>query len=197
MPIPFLIAGAVAAAAAVAAAVALSDDDKPSSSSDDTEEQARLRQEAAEKERKKRQREQKRLAATEDFQKEARLFGQNLAYALDNDLLDASFSDNFSPDFDLRNGSLNFSQRNASLRDSHLFAAIHSLETILPDDSKRQSTIDNLVTFSELYKPDFVLGAVLEKKQQQIASIESNVQMLHTLKAQLRQLSRDAASLQA
>lgn len=197
MPIPFLIAGAVAAAAAVAAAVALSDDDKPSSSSDDGEEEARRHREAAEKERKKREREQKRLAATEAFQKEARLFGQNLAYSLDDDLLDASSSNDFTPDFDLKKSKLNFSKHDALVRDSYLFAAVHSLETILPDDHKRQTTIDNLLTFSEMYKPDFALGAALEKKQQQIANIESNVQMLHSIKAQLRQLSRDAASRQA
>lgn len=195
MPIPFLIAGAVAAAAAVAAAVALSNDDKPSSS-DNGEEDARRRQEAAEKERQKREREKKLLAASDAFQKEARMFGQNLAYTLDADLLDASSNNDFTPDFDLKNSSLNFKKKDASRRDSYLFAAIHSLETILPDGQTRQKTIENLLTFSELYKPDFVLGDFLEKNQSQVADIERNLETLHSIKAQLLKLASDTAPAQ-
>lgn len=191
MPIPFLIAGAVAAAAAVA--YALSDDDKPSSSSD-SDEVVRRRKEAAEEERKERERTQKRAAAHEDFQKEGRIFGKNLAQAVPSDLVEVSSGDAFTLDFDLKKGILHFDMEEASRRDSHLFAAINSLETILTKRASHQKTIENLATFSELYKPEFQYGTALQKKEAQVARINDNIEILKKIKAQLLKLESETAS---
>lgn len=193
MPIPFLIAGAVAAAAAVA--YALSDDDKPSSSSD-SDEAVRRRKEAAEEERKERERTQKRVAAHEDFHREGRIFGKNLAQAVPSDLVEVSSGDAFTLDFDLKKGTLHFDMEEASRRDSHLFAAINSLETILTKRASHQKTIENLATFSELYKPEFQYGTALQKKEAQVARINDNIEILKKIKAQLLKLESETASAQ-
>lgn len=195
MPIPFLIAGAVAVAAAAAAAYALSDDDKPSSSSD-SDEAVRRRKEAAKEKRKERERVQKREAAHEDFQKEGRIFGNNLAQAMPSDLVEASSNNAFTLNFDLKKGSVLFDIEEVSRRDSHLFAAINSLETILTKKASHQKTIENLATFSELYKPEFQYGTALQKKEAQVARINDNIEILKEIKAQLLKLESEAASAQ-
>lgn len=192
MPIPFLIGGLVAAAVA---AYALSDDDKPSSSSgsDDAE---RRRKEAAEKERKERERTEKQEAAHEYFQKEGRVFGKNLAQALP-DLVEASSRDAFTLDFDLKKRSMQFDMEEASRRDSYLFATINGLETILTKRASHQKTIENLVIFSELYKPVFQYGAALRKKEERVTRIDDGIDTLKKIKTQLMKLENETASAQA
>ena len=196
MPIPFLIAGLVAVATTAVAAYALSDDDKSSSSSgsDDAE---RRRKETAEKERKERERTQKQEAAHEDFQKEGRVFGKNLAQALPSDLVEASSHDAFSLDFDLKKGILNIDIEEAARRDSYLFATIDSLETILTKRESHQKIIENLAIFSELYKPEFQYGAALQEKKARIRGINDDIDTLKEIKAQLTQLETEVASAQA
>lgn len=199
MPIPFLIAGAVAAVAA--AAYALRDDDKPSSSSDgderDSDEVVRRRKEAAKKEREQRERAQKRVAAHEDFQKEGRIFGKNLAQALPSDLVEASSDNAFTLNFDLKKGTVRFDSEEAARRDSHLFASINSLETILTKRASHLKTIENLVTFSELYKPEFQYMEKLQKTEAHAARINENIEILKKIKAQLVKLESEAASIKA
>lgn len=196
MPIPFLIGGLVAAAAAAVAAYALSDDDKSSSSSgsDDAE---RRRKETAEKERKERERTQKQEAAHEDFQKEGRVFGKNLAQALPSDLVEVSSRDAFTLDFDLKKRSMQFDIEEASRRDSHLFATIDGLETILTKRGSHQKTIENLVIFSELYKPEFQYEAALRKKEERVKRIDDDIKELKKIKIQLMKLENETASAQA
>ena len=199
MPIPFLIGGLVAAAAAAVAAVVLSDDDKPSSSSSssDSDEAERRLKETAEKERKKRERTQKQETAHAEFQKEGRLFGKNLAQALPSDLVEASSRDAFTLDFDLKKGAVHFDMEEASRRDSHLFAAIDGLETILTKRASHLKTIENLATFSELYKPEFQYGGALQEKEARMARIHDDMDTLKKIKAQLIQLETETASAQA
>ncbi len=199
MPIPFLIGGLVAAAAAIVAAVALSDDDKPSSSgsSSDSDEAVRRRHEDADKERKERERTQKQEAALADFQKEGRIFGKNLAQALPSDLIEASSRDAFTLDFDLKKSSMQFDIEEASQRDSHLFATIDGLETILTKRASHQKTIKNLAIFSELYKPEFQYGAAVQEKEARFTRINDDIDTLKEIKAQLMKLEKETASAQA
>ena len=193
MPIPFLIAGLVAVATTAVAAYALSDDDKSSSSSgsDDAE---RRRKETAEKERKERERTQKQEAAYEDFQKEGRVFGKNLAQALPSDLVKASSRDAFALDFDLKKRSMQFDMEEASIRDADLLATIDSLETILTKRASHQKTIENLAIFSELYKPAFQYGAALRKKEERVERIDDSIETLKKIKTQLQKLGNETAS---
>lgn len=182
MPIPFLIAGAVAAVAAVA--YALSDDDKPSNSND-SDEQVRSREKAAEEERKKREREQKREAARDDFQKEGSIFGEDLAKALPSEFLEANSRDAFTLDFDLKKGAMHFDMEEAIRRDPHLFATIDGLETILSKRASHQKTIENLAIFSELYKPEFQYGAALQAMEARMDQINDDIETLKKIKTQL------------
>lgn len=195
MPLPFLIGGLVAAAAAVAA-YALSDDDKPSSSgsSSDSDDAERRRKEAAEKERKERERAKNQQAAHEDFQKEGRVFGKNLAQALPSDLVEAISRDAFTLDFNLEKRSMQFDMEDASRRDAHLFATIDGLETILTKKASHQKTIKNLVIFSELYKPEFQYGAELQKKEVRVSRINDGIETLKKIKTQLVKLENETAS---
>ena len=199
MPIPLLIGGLVAAAAAAVAAYTLSDDEKSSSSgsSSDSDDAERRRKEAAKKERKKRERTQKQEAAYEDFQKEGRVFGKNLAQALPSDLVKASSRDAFALDFDLKKRSMQFDMEEAYRRDSHLFATIDSLETILTKRASHQKTIENLAIFSELYKPEFQYGVALRKKEERVARIDDDIETLKKIKTQLMKLKNENASAQA
>lgn len=198
MPVPFLIAGLIAATTAVVAAVALSDDDKPSGSgrSSDGDDAERRRKETAENERKERERAQKQQAAQEDFQKEGRVFGKNLAQALPSDLVEASSPDAFKLDFDLKKRSMRFDMEEASQRDSCLFYTIIGLETILTKRASHQKTIENLAIFSELYKPDFQYGAALKKKAERVARIDDDIETLKKIKTQLVKLENETASAQ-
>ena len=199
MPIPFLIAGLVAAATAVAAAVVLSDDDKPSSSgsSSDSDDAERRRKETAEQERKKREHTQKKQAAHEDFQKQGSAFGKSLAQALPSDLVQVISRENFALDFDLKRRSMQFDMEEASHRDAHLFATIDGLETILTKRASHQKTIDNLVTFSELYKPEFQYGTALRKSEEQVIRIDDGIEKLKKMKTQLMKLENKTASIQS
>lgn len=195
MPIPFLIGGLVAAAAAAVAAYALSDDDKSSSSSD-SDEAERRRKETAEKERKERERTEKQQAAHENFQKEGRVFGKNLAQALPSDLIKASSHNAFALDFDLKKRSIEFDMKEASIRDAGLFATIDGLETILTKRESHQKTIENLAIFSELYKPKFQYGAELRKKQERFSRVNNGIETLKKIKTQLAKLENETTSAQ-
>ena len=194
MPIPFLIAGLVAAAAAVGAAIALSDDDKPSSSgsSSDSDDTERRHREAAEKERKKHEIAQKQEASLEDFQKQGKAFGKSLAQVLPSNLVKASGV--FSLDFDLKKGRLQFDMEEAFERDADLLATIDGLETILTKSASPQKTIENLVIFSELYKPEFQYGAALRKKEERVKRIDDSIKILKKIKIQLMKLENETAS---
>lgn len=196
MPIPFLIGGLVAAAAA-AVAYAFSDDDKPggSGSSSGRDEAERSRRRAAEKERKERERTQKQEAAHEDFQKQGRAFGKSLAQALPSDLVKASGA--FALDFDLEKRSLQFDMEEASVRDADLLATIDGLETILTKRAAHQKIIENLATFSELYKPEFQCGAGLQIKERRVIRINDDIKKLKEVKTQLMKLENETASAQA
>ena len=202
MPIPFLIAGLVAATTA-AVAYALSDDDKPSSSNDsadaerrrkETADAERRRKETAEIERKKREHAQKQEAAHEDFRKQGRAFGKGLAQALPSELVEANSRDAFTLDFDLKKRSMQFDMEEASRRDCHLFATIDGLETILTKSASPQKTIENLVIFSELYKPEFQYGAALRKKEERVKRIDDSIKILKKIKIQLMKLENETAS---
>ena len=199
MPIPFLIGGLVAAAAAAVAAYALSDDDKSSNSgsSSDSDDAERRRKEAADKERKERERTQKQEAAHEDFQKEGQVFGKNLAQALPSDFVKVSSRDAFALDFDLKKRSMQFDMEEASIRDADLLATIDSLETILTKRGSHQKTIENLVIFSELYKPEFQYEAALRKKEERVKRIDDDIKELKKIKIQLMKLENETASAQA
>lgn len=195
MPIPFLIAGLVAVTTA-AVAYALSDDDKPSSSNDSDEAERRLK-EAAEKERKKRERTQKQEAAHEEFRKQGRAFGKGLAQTLPSELVEANSRDAFTLDFVLKKGAMHFDMEEASRRDSHLFATIDGLETILTKRASHLKTIENLVIFSELYKPEFQYGAALQEKEARVARINDEIETLKKIKAELMKLENETAFAQA
>ena len=199
MPIPLLIGGLVAAAAAAVAAYTLSDDEKSSSSgsSSDSDDAERRRKEAAKKERKKRERTQKQEAAYEDFQKEGRVFGKNLAQALPSDLVKASSRDAFALDFDLKKRSMQFDMEEASIRDSHLFATIDGLETILTKRASHQKIIENLATFSELYKPQFQYKEGLQTLERRTIRIDADLEKLKEIKTQLRKLDSETSSIHA
>lgn len=187
MPIPFLIGGLVAAAAAAAAAYALSDDDKSNDSNDSDDAERRLK-EAAEKERKKRERTQKREAAVEDFRKQGRIFGNDLAKVLPTELVGVRSRDSFTLDFDLKKGNLNFDMEEAARRDAHLFATIDSLENIINNKSMCQKIIENLVLFSEVYKPEFHYGAALREKELRVLCIDEDIDALQKIKKQIIRL---------
>lgn len=197
MPIPFLIGGLVAAAAAAIAAVALSDDDTSSSNSSDSDDAERQRKEAAEKERKERERTQKREAAQEDFQKQGNTFGRNLAQALPSDLVEANTRGEFELDFDLKKGRLQFDMEEASRRDPHLFATINGLENILTHRASHLKIIENLATFSELYKPYFQYGSELYNNEERVKRLDDNIQKLKKIKNQLMKLESETASTHA
>ena len=199
MPIPFLIGGLVAAAAAAAAAYAFSDDDKSSSSSSSSgsDEAERHRKDAAEKERKERERSQKQQAAHADFQKRGRGFGNSLAQALPPDFVEARLRPTFMLDFDLKKNSMQFDMEKASQRDAHLFATIDGLESILTKRTSHQNIIENLAIFSELFKPAFQSGEVLEKKKQRVTCIDDEIDTLKKIKTKLVKLENEAASIQA
>ena len=197
MPIPFLIAGLVAAAAAVGAAIALSDDDKPSSSgsSSDSDDTERRHREAAEKERKKHEIAQKQEASLEDFQKQGKAFGKSLAQVLPSNLVKASGV--FSLDFDLKKGRLQFDMEEASERDADLLATIDGLETILTKRASHQKIIENLATFSELYKPQFQYKEGLQTLERRTIRIDADLEKLKEIKTQLRKLDSETSSIHA
>lgn len=202
MPIPLLVYGLGAAAAAVATAVAVkafSDDDKPSSSSSSSEsnDAERRRKEEAEKERKERERTEKREAANEDFQKQGRAFGRSLEQALPSDLVEASLRRVATLDFDLKKGRMRFNPEEAIQRDEQLFAAVQILNTILTKRASHQKTIENLITFSELYKPTFQRGAELQKKAERMRRLDRDLEDLKEVKRQLMKLESGLTSAQA
>ena len=197
MPIPFLIAGLVAAAAAVGAAIALSDDDKPSSSgsSSDSDDTERRHREAAEKERKKHEIAQKQEASLEDFQKQGKAFGKSLAQVLPSNLVKASGV--FSLDFDLKKGRLQFDMEEAFERDADLLATIDGLETILTKRASHQKIIENLATFSELYKPQFQYKEGLQTLERRTIRIDADLEKLKEIKTQFRKLDSETSSIHA
>lgn len=194
MPVPILIGGLVAAAAAAAAAYAFSDNDKPSSSgsSSDSDEAERRRKTAAEIERKERERALKQEAAHEDFQKQGRAFGNSLAQALPSDLVKASGAS--ALDFDLKKRSMQFNMEEASERDADLLAIIDGLEAIFTNRASHQKIIENLATFSELYKPEFQYRAGLQIKEKRVIRIDDSLKKLKEIKAQLMKLESETAS---
>lgn len=196
MPIPLLIGGLIAAAAAAVAAVALSDDDKPSSSNDSADAERR-RKETAEIERKKREHAQKQEAAHEDFRTQGRAFGKGLAQALPSELVEANSRDAFTLDFDLKKRSMQFDMEEASRRDCHLFATIDGLETILTKRASHQKIIENLATFSELYKPQFQYKEGLQTLERRTIRIDADLEKLKEIKTQLRKLDSETSSIHA
>ncbi len=202
MPIPLLVYGLGAAAAAVATAVAVkafSDDDKPSGSdnSSDSDGAERWRFEAAERERKERQLTEKREAAHDDFQKQGRAFGKSLIQTLPSDLVQASLRSAVALDFDLKKGRMRFNPEEAVQRDEQLFAAAEILNTVLTKRASHQKTIENLITFSELYKPTFQLGTELEKKAKSMRRLDRDLEDLKEVKRQLMKLESGLTSAQA
>ena len=197
MALPWLIAGL--GVAAVAAYKALSDDDSSSSSSSSSgsEDAERRRREAVEKERKERERAYKLKTAKEDFQKQGRIFGHNLAQALPSDLVEATSRGEFELDFDLSNGQLRFDMEEASQRDSHLFATVDGLETILTKSAAHKASIENLVTFSELYKPEFQHGSKLREKEEHIKRLDEAIDKLQTIRHQLIKMQQKNQSPEA
>lgn len=199
MPIPFLVAGLAAVATAVVAAVALSDDEKSSSSgrSSDSDEAERRRKETAGKERKERERIEKREAASEDFQKQGRAFGKSLVQTLPSDLVQASLRQSASLDFDLKKGSMTFNADEALQRDAGLAATIATLNNILSKRASHQKTTDNLVTFSELYKPTFHCGVDLKKYEKRMVLLDHDIDQLRGIKHQLMKLENELTSTRA
>lgn len=201
MPIPFLLYGLGAAAAAVATAVAVkafSDDDKPSGSdnSGDSDDAERRRLVAAEKERKERQRTEKREAALNDFQKQGRAFGKSLIQTLPSDLVQASLRSAVALDFDLKKGRMRFNPEEAVQRDQQLYAAAEILNTVLTKRASHQKIIENLITFSELYKPTFQCGAELQKKAERMKRLDGDIEDLKEIKRQLTKLESELTSTQ-
>lgn len=200
MPIPILIGGLVAAAAAVVAAIALKkNNDKPSSSgsSSGSDEAERGRRDLEKKERKERERTQKKEAAHEDFLTQGGVFGKSLAQALPSDLVKAKSRGAFTLDFDLKKRSMQFDMEEASQRDADLLATIDDLQTILTKRASHQKIIENLVIFSEVYKPEFQYGAALQIKKERVIRIDEGIEKLKEVKSQLKKLDNETASAQA
>lgn len=196
MPIPFLIGGLIAAAATAVVAAALSDNDEPSNSNDSNEEERR-RREAAEKERKERERANKQKTEKEVFQKQGRIFGQNLAQALPSSLVRARSRGEFELDFDLNNGPLRFDMEDASRRDYNLLVTVDGLESILTQKTSHKEIIENLVTFSELYKPEFQSGSELREKEVRINHLDRAIDKLQIIKCQLIKKQQENQSSKA
>jgi len=201
MPIPFLIYGLGAAAAAVATAVAVkafSDDDKPSGSgnSSDSDDAERRRQAEAEKERKKRERIAKREAAQVDLQNQGRAFGQSLIKAMPEELVAARLRRDVALDFDLKKGALRFNSEQTVQRDEQLLATVEILNGILTQRASHQKTIENLVIFSELYKPSFKCGIELQKKAGRMKRLDRSLEELKEIKRQLTKLENGSKSAQ-
>ena len=199
MPIPLLVYGIGAAVAGLATAVAVkafSDDDKPSSSSGSSEsdDAARRRKEEAEKERKERERNEKREAANDAFQKQGRAFGKSLGQALPADLVEASFRRGVALDFDLKKGRMRFNLEDAVQRDEQLFTVVELLNTILTKRASHQKTIENLITFSELYKPTFQGGTELQKRAERMRRLDGDIEDLKEVKRQLTKLESELTS---
>lgn len=187
MALPWLIGGVIFAG--IAAYKAFSDDDSSSSSSSDSDAAERHRRENAEQERKERERSKKLEAAKEEFQKQGRIFGQNLAEALPSELVAATSREGFELDFDLKKGRLQFDMEDASRRDLHLFSSIDGLEAILTQRASHKTTIENLAIFSELYKPEFQYGAELQKKRERIKRLDEGIQELQEVKKLLMKMA--------
>lgn len=85
------------------------------------------------------------------------------------------------------------STRNANQKDAQLSAAIAGLDSMLTARASRQTTIENLVTFAELYKLQFQCGAALDKTTKQIANIDKDIAALTEIEAQLVKLENEAA----
>lgn len=191
MALPWLIGGAIVAG--IAAYKAFSDDDSSSSSSSDSDAAERHLRENAEKERKERERSKKLEVAKEEFKKQGRIFGKNLAKSLPSELLKATSREEFELYFDLKKGRLQLDMEHASRRDLHLFFSIDGLGEILTKSALEKETIENLVIFSELYKPEFQYGAEFQKKKERIKSLDKGIQELQEIKKLLMKMANPSA----
>lgn len=187
MALPWLIGGAIAAIA-TAVAAAVSDDDPPRKSGSNGHDEERRRREKAEEERKKRVREEKRQAAREAFQQEGQRLGASLADVLPTDLVSATSHDGFKLDIGVAHGQMEFELTDAVVRDFELLAVVESLDSMLSKRSHHQDILRKIATFSELYKPDFERGSELKLLEGQVRAINTDVERLKDIRADLTKL---------
>ena len=85
----------------------------------------------------------------------------------------------------------------ASQRDANLQATIDGLDAIMPRKAECQKIIDNLVIFSELYKPKFECEAALKRKKLEVIRINNAIEELKKMKNQLKRFERETVRIQA
>ena len=71
---------------------------------------------------------------------------------------------------------------------SYLFSSIDSLEKIISETRFQEEIINNLIKFSELYKPTFEYGQDLKKIENHIIALDEKIENLNSIKKQLMKL---------
>jgi hypothetical protein len=174
MAIPWLIG---IAAVAVAAALA-SDDDNSSSSSNDREREARRREEA-ERERAENERKNKLQAAHKNFAMQGERIGLDVAQSL-HGWIEVNFEQ--YPAFSVKLNSRGYKIENA-------VASEQSSSNLIPSSDLQLSKIhDNLKIYSDIYKVKMKEGVNLIEARKEIETIESELQKIRQLKAEMRKL---------
>lgn len=116
---------------------------------------------------------------------------------LPSDLVQASLRESVALDFDLKKGSMKFNPEEALQRDAELAAIVTTLNHILTKRASHQKTTENLVTFSELYKPKFQCGVGLKKEKKRMERLDRDIEDLRGIKHQLMKLESELHSTRA